>query len=114
MFDKVLDATLRHNDKVISKKFSLGYPASIYLLKVNNRNTITKCEISSNLTIKTPYFTFCPIVSIVNFEHVIDGWVSFISIDYKTFSTLKILIQYSHVYGSLPNFASNIKQIWDN
>ena len=29
-------------------------PALIYLLKVNNRNTRTKCEICSKLTIKTP------------------------------------------------------------
>ena len=27
---------------------------SSYLLKVNNRNTRTRCEIYSNLTIKTP------------------------------------------------------------
>ena len=26
----------------------------IYLLKVNNRNTTTRCEICSKLTIKTP------------------------------------------------------------
>ena len=31
-----------------------GNPASIYLLKVNNRKTRTKCEICSKLTIKTP------------------------------------------------------------
>ena len=30
------------------------YPAAIYLLKVNNRNTITMCEICSELTTKTP------------------------------------------------------------
>ena len=30
------------------------YPAGIYLLKVNNRNTRTRCEICSKLTIKTP------------------------------------------------------------
>ena len=30
------------------------YPAGIYLLKVNNRNTRTWCEICSKLTIKTP------------------------------------------------------------
>ena len=30
------------------------FPAGIYLLKVNNRNTRTKCEICSKLTIKTP------------------------------------------------------------
>ena len=29
-------------------------PSDIYLLKVNNRNTKTKCEICSKLTIKTP------------------------------------------------------------
>ena len=29
-------------------------PATIYLLKVNNRNTKTRCEIFSKLTIKTP------------------------------------------------------------
>ena len=58
-------------------------PAGIYLLKVNNRNTRTRCEICSNLTIKIPvgrsgifivklwtYFTPCSTVSIVDFEHV--------------------------------------------
>ena len=30
-----------------------GYPVRIYLLKVNNRNTSTSCEICSDLTIKT-------------------------------------------------------------
>ena len=29
-------------------------PAGIYLLKVNNRNSRTRCEIRSKLTIKTP------------------------------------------------------------
>ena len=33
--------------------FSLT-PAGIYLLKVNNRSTRTRCEICSKLTIKTP------------------------------------------------------------
>ena len=32
----------------------LHLPASIYVLKVNNRNTRTRCEICSKLTIKTP------------------------------------------------------------
>ena len=31
-----------------------SHPAGIYLLKVNNRNTRTRCEICSNLTIKIP------------------------------------------------------------
>ena len=29
------------------------FPVGIYLLKVNNRNTRTRCEICSKLTIKT-------------------------------------------------------------
>ena len=66
-------------------------PAVIYLLKVNNRNTRTRCEICSTLTTKTPeqrqwrrsgvfvvnfekYFTICTSISSVNFEHVIAGW----------------------------------------
>ena len=32
----------------------LYIPAGIYLLKVNNRSTRTRCEICSKLTIKTP------------------------------------------------------------
>ena len=48
-------------------------PAGIYLLKVNNRNTRTRCEICSKLTINTS-FTPCSSVSIVNFEQVNDGW----------------------------------------
>ena len=31
------------------------FPANIYLLKVNNRNTRKRCEICSKLTIKTPH-----------------------------------------------------------
>ena len=46
-------------------------PAGNYMFKVNNRNTRTRCEICSKLTIKTPelwtYFTPCSSVSIVNF-----------------------------------------------
>ena len=29
-------------------------PVGIYMFKINNRNTRTRCEISSKLTIKTP------------------------------------------------------------
>ena len=29
-------------------------PANVYLLKVNNRNTIKRCKVRSKLTIKTP------------------------------------------------------------
>ena len=47
-------------------------PADIYLLKVNNRSTRTRCEIYSELTIKTPerrqWRRFG--VFIVNFEYI--------------------------------------------
>ena len=46
------------------------YPAVIYLVKVNDRNTRTRCEIC---------FTSCSSDSIVNFEHVIAGWLIYIA-----------------------------------
>ena len=39
---------------IIPKAINVCNPAGIYLLKVNNRNTRTRCEICSKLTIKTP------------------------------------------------------------
>ena len=47
-------------------------PAGIYLFKVNNRNTRTRCEICSKLTIKTPERRHWRRsgVFIVNFEHI--------------------------------------------
>ena len=49
-----------------------AYPVGIYMLKVNNRNTRTTCEICSKLTIKIPErlqwrFTPCSSVSIANY-----------------------------------------------
>ena len=55
----------KHLITVLSKQ----NPAAIYLLKVNNRNTRTMCEVCSKLTIKIP----CSSFSIVNLEHVIAG-----------------------------------------
>ena len=43
-------------------------PSSTYLLKVNNINIGTSCEICSKVTIKTPEWYHG--VSIVNFEHI--------------------------------------------
>ena len=41
--------------QVLNQKFNMrGGQAGIYLLKINNRNTRTSCEICSTLTIKTP------------------------------------------------------------
>ena len=53
--------------------FMVLFLADIYLLKVNNRNTRTRCGICSNLTIKTPerYSSWCRTGAfIVNFEHI--------------------------------------------
>ena len=49
-----------------------AFPSGIYLLKVNNRNTRTRCEISSKLTIKTPEQRQWRRsgVFIVNFTHI--------------------------------------------
>ena len=67
-------------------------PAGNYMFKVSNRKTITRCEICSKLTMKTPerrhgvvlvsllltlnlfHFTPCSRVSIVNFEQVNADW----------------------------------------
>ena len=48
------------------------YPAGNYMLKVNNRNTRTRCEICSKLTIKTPERPHWRRsgVFVVNFEHI--------------------------------------------
>ena len=47
-------------------------PASIYLLKINNRNTRKRCKICSKSTIKTPErrHWHCSGVFIVNFERI--------------------------------------------
>ena len=52
------------------------FPAGIYPLNVNERNTRTRCEICSKLTIKTPKrrLTPCSCVSFINFEHVNAGY----------------------------------------
>ena len=66
------------------------YPTGNYMIEVNNRNTRTRCEICSRLTIQTPeqrhwhrsgvfivnyeHITFST-VSIVNFEQVNADWV---------------------------------------
>ena len=47
------------------------FPAGFYLFKVNNRNTRTRCEICSKLTIKIPERRRrCSGIFIINFEHI--------------------------------------------
>ena len=53
-------------------KYEDSFPANIYLLKFHNRNSRTRCEIYSKLTIKTPERRHWRRtgVFIVNFEHI--------------------------------------------
>ena len=68
---------------MLLKVLFFAFPVGIYLFKVNKRNTITRCEICSKLTIKTPErrqsrrsgvfsvnFGRRSGVFIVNFEHI--------------------------------------------
>ena len=61
-----------------------GFSTATYLIKVNNRNTRTICEICSNLPIKTPgrsqlltlkKFNTFSCVTTADFEQVNAGWV---------------------------------------
>ena len=72
--------TLHHNSISVRKTFfnilhserSQEVPAGIYLLKVNNKITRTRCEICSKLTIKIPEWHHWRRSGnfIVNFEHI--------------------------------------------
>ena len=57
--------------RVIGEK--MGYPDGNYMFKVDNRNTRTRCEICSKLTVKTPERRNWRRsgVFILNFEHTI-------------------------------------------
>ena len=58
--------------KFIEFVISVIYPVGNYMLKVNNRNTRTRCERHSKLIIKTPERRHWPRsdVFIVNFEYI--------------------------------------------
>ena len=53
-------------------KWQFTLPVGIHLIKVNNRNTRTRCEICSKLTIKTPerHHWHRSGVFIVYFDHI--------------------------------------------
>ena len=51
---------------------SMCFPANIYLFKVNYKNTTTRCEICSKLTIKNTRTTS---LTIVYFEQVNVSWI---------------------------------------
>ena len=63
-----------------SSVFTVKFPAGNYMFKVNNRNTRTKCEICSKLTIKAPKQSHWRHSDgfIVNFEHILDIFLFFL------------------------------------
>ena len=53
--DSLLSLVIQYHFQFASmNQFPAGNPAGNYIFKVNNRNTRTRCEICSKLTIKTP------------------------------------------------------------
>ena len=62
---------------------NVAHTADIYLLKVENKNTRTRCEICSKLTIKTPerHHLRCSGALIVNFEHISHLVLVFLSLN---------------------------------
>ena len=62
--------SMRMNENIgtiwVNGKFSTVDPAGIYLLKINKRNTRTRCEKCSKLTIKTLLI----LKDIASFEHI--------------------------------------------
>ena len=60
------------NKNLVSASQSLLNTAGNYMFKVNNRNTRTRCEICSKLTLKIPeqrHWCRCGVFT-VNFEHI--------------------------------------------
>ena len=69
---KVTAVQILNTFVLLRKRFFSPVPVGNYMFKVNNRNTRTRCEIGSKLTIKTPerYHWRRSGVFVVNFEHI--------------------------------------------
>ena len=82
-------------------------PPNIYLLKVNNRNR-KRCEICSELTIKTPERSLwrLSVVFAINFGHISYLFLVFLLLTLKTWMLagkgLVILSRCSHLLMSVP------------
>ena len=68
IFHILLIITLRFYSSIIGVCQCYSYPAGNCIFKVSNRNTRTRCELYSKLTIKTLLLSF---VFTVNFEHIL-------------------------------------------
>ena len=72
-------------------------PAGIYLLKVNGRNTRTRCEICSKLTIKTlkrQQWTRSGVFT-VNFEHISHLALVFLLLTWRRFGVF--IVNFEHI-----------------
>ena len=70
---------------MLARSAADAYPAGNYMFIVNNRNTRTRCEICSKLTIKTPerrYWRHSG-VFIVNFKHISDLLQVFLFVNFE-------------------------------
>ena len=77
------------------------FPAGIYLLKVNNRNTGTRCEICSKLTIKIleRRQRRRPGIFIVNFEHISHLVLVFLLLTFAGWVRVKVTsCRYENIY----------------
>ena len=65
--------TKKLNHIILDRVLNSPFPAGNYMFKVNNRNTRTRCEICSQLTVKTPERRhWCRfVVFIVICEHIL-------------------------------------------
>ena len=63
-----------NNNSFVQWKMGYIAPVSIYLFKVNNTNTKTRCNCQKVYCQLWTYFTTCSSVSIVNFEQVNVDW----------------------------------------
>ena len=99
-------------------------PISIYLLKVNNRNTRTRCEICSKITRKTPKRRHWRRsgVFIVNSEHISPLVPVFLLLTLNMYSlaglirSFDILFWYNHSSSQLPveshSFQDNVRFLY--
>ena len=106
VFDHFLVLALKGARCLLQKHI---YSPGIYLVKVNNRNTNTRCEICSKLTLLSLLLTCRSGVFIVNFEHVSHLVLVFqffcenvnlycICVIYSCMAYLSVLLVYSSLY----------------
>ena len=84
-------------------------PVGIYLLKANDRNTRTRSEICSKLTLETPKRRHW----LVNFEHVIVDWVIF-TVSFKHIRHINLTVdrvEFNSLFHSKKKTQISINQI---